>query len=142
MSPPAVWGPRLWAFLHAFASRVGKGTTPAVQADETREAAWIADHVDTVIPCKECRDHWKAYRKEFPGTATTDWMVKAHNSVNRKMGKAEWTPGETVVKHAPVKELWVAYVASIQESIAQGHLKGDHVATFATHIGLWRSFAS
>lgn len=140
MSPPAVWGPHLWAFLHAFAARVGKGTTPAVQADEKREGLWLADHLDMVIPCKECRAHWKAYRKAFPGSATAEWMVEAHNVVNRKLGKAEWTAEPPLAGN--VKELWAAYLTSIRDSLAQGHLKGDHVATFATHIGLWRSFVA
>ena len=138
MPLPAVWGPALWRFLHAFAARVGKG--PAVtRADENREAIWLLEHLVTVIPCADCRRHWRLVQRRSPSLPTAEWMFAAHNAVNRRLGKAEATaiPEVTITP----KEAWGKYVEVIKDSIARGNLEGIRVAEFAHHVGLWNSFS-
>lgn len=140
MPQPAVWGPVLWRFLHSFAARVGKG--PAVtRVDENREALWLLEHLDTVIPCADCRKHWRRIllQRVPPGLPTAEWMFAAHNSVNRRLGKPELTtiPDVTVKP----REAWVNYVNVVKDSMARGTLEGIRVSEFAHHVGLWNSFS-
>ena len=138
MPLPSVWGPALWGFLHAFAARVGKGPA-ATHADETREALWLIDHVESVSPCMDCRMHWRRVRLGAPGLPTDDWVFKAHNIVNRRLGKTEASEIPSVT--ASPREAWTTYVGLIKDSLAQGHLVGAHVSEFTYHVGLWNSFA-
>lgn len=140
MPQPAVWGPVLWRFLHAFAARVGKGPV-ATRTDETREALWILEHLVTVIPCADCRKHWRNSlpQRGAPSLPTAEWMFAAHNSVNRRLGKTELTviPDVTL---SP-REAWGKYVDIVKDSVARGHLEGIRVSEFSYHVKLWISFS-
>lgn len=138
MPPPAVWGPALWRFLHAFAAKVGKGPV-FTRIDEQREALWLVEHLDTVIPCAICRKHWRANRASAPGPPTAEWMFTVHNSVNRMLDKV--ILGEIPPVSASPRKEWTAYLAVVKESFAQGHLENVRVAEFTHHVGLWSSFA-
>lgn len=77
---------RLWAELHA---RPGQWTGADV------ERAWLERFVGRV-PCGDCRAHWKAYTTANPPDlsgpqAYYGWTVAAHNAVNRRLGKPEWS---------------------------------------------------
>jgi hypothetical protein len=134
---PALWGSTLWNFLHAFSDRVGRG--PAItRADETREALWLVDHLEAVIPCKYCREHWHTYRRSHPGLPTAEWMFTAHNAVNRTLGKPEL---EICPPAAAPREAWGAYTSILKESLTRGYLKGVLVSEFSHHVRLWSSFS-
>jgi hypothetical protein len=138
MPEPSVWGPLLWRFLHAFADRVGKGAT-ITRADESREALWLIEHLDTVIPCSFCRSHWRQYRRSIPGRPTADWMFAAHNSINQRVGKTVLSviPPVTITP----REAWGKYVDAVKDSLARGDLEGNRVSEFTHHVGLWVSFS-
>lgn len=138
MPQPSVWGPALWVFLHTFAARVGKGST-ITRVDETREALWLIDHLEAVIPCADCRKHWRHVRLGAPGLPTDEWVFKAHNVVNRRLGKLEMS--EMPIVTGSPREAWGKYIELVKDSLAQGHLIGAHVSEFTHHVGLWNSFA-
>lgn len=91
------WGPALWRFLHA--SSFAYPELP----DEPRQRQMLAflRGVGDVLPCKTCRDHYREYvdGKLTPAdvssrAALVSWLVELHNSVNRRVGKREWTVAE------------------------------------------------
>lgn len=56
---------------------------------------WTAEKMErftSLVPCGDCREHWKALLKENPPPYGDDeavfvWSVDAHNRVSRKLGK-------------------------------------------------------
>lgn len=84
-------GSKLWAEIHRRALAYVPGPTSA-----DRELAWLRRGVMRRLPCGECRREWRAILRETPpdlsgAAGYFAWTVEAHNRVNRKLGKAEWT---------------------------------------------------
>lgn len=95
----AVNGPRMWAELHARARQY------AGDADAERD--WLVKFTKR-IGCGHCQQDWEALQIATPpdlscADAYYAWTIAAHNSVNRKLGKPEWTP--PTARTPP--ELWV-----------------------------------
>ena len=96
---PKIWGPHVWATMHAFALYVDR------TQDLDRLIAFRAFLNDLValLPCTTCRQDYSAYlaKHEMPGLSRAfEWTVDLHNYVNRKTGrpaysleaaKAQWT---------------------------------------------------
>jgi hypothetical protein len=48
------------------------------------------------VPCGDCRSSWRKWVEANPPDFSSqdaffEWTVRAHNSVNRKLGRGEWT---------------------------------------------------
>ena len=57
-----------------------------------------------LLPCAICREHYKTYLANNPLTPFLDsrkdllkWTIDNHNSVNKMLGKPEWTEEEVIV---------------------------------------------
>ena len=80
------WGPILWKILHE---------RPFVEKMVLEEELdWLKEFTNW-IPCGECSVHWKQFvRNNQPDLSSVkayfDWTVKAHNDVNKKLGKPIW----------------------------------------------------
>lgn len=79
---PEVWGPKTWQRLHS----------QALVLDSPEDRKHLIRNL--VIPCGECKTHWKEVLKEYPpilsGISTFfAWSVNVHNAVNRKLEKKE-----------------------------------------------------
>lgn len=95
--PPEVWGPRLWALLHALAHY------------EPRHVARVLRVLTSLIPCRACGDDLRRWLLSHPGPFAEDaaapttrnksdaeeeaarvaqaYVVALHNHVNKKLGK-------------------------------------------------------
>ena len=86
IADPLKWGPILWKILHE---------RPFVEKMVLEEELdWLKEFTNW-IPCGECSVHWKQFvRNNQPDLSSVkayfDWTVKAHNDVNKKLGKPIW----------------------------------------------------
>lgn len=60
------WGPILWRLLHGLADKYGKIVSPLFKQEEN--IAWINLIGETlkILPCKECKTHYKTYLDSHP----------------------------------------------------------------------------
>lgn len=99
---PGVFGPIFWDGLYMMAWCVPKDPNKDIQAafcDHARSLQFL-------LPCAECRYHYKRYLSRFPPEphATHQltlirWVIGVHNSVNRRLGRPILTE-EDVIRHA------------------------------------------
>lgn len=92
------WGPPLWRTLHTLAEKLGRQTTPMIEADETRYWIQLLKSVGGVMPCALCRNHYEAWRKSHPleeyqplrrvalRDAARKWLWSLHETVNKDRG--------------------------------------------------------
>jgi hypothetical protein len=150
MPLPSVWGPYLWAVLHRIGYRAGKA--PDIMArDEKRELDWLFAHLETIVPCVECRQHIEEYRKVHGIPVPADcgrWMWEFHEDVNRRLGKTSvpysgdlGSPGHALQTNKSLRRLWREYCESIFESVQMGNLPGKNLTEFGRHLFLWQGFA-
>jgi Erv1/Alr family protein len=83
--PDATWGPKLWAALH---------TRPRLWTDATAERVWLTSFSARIRGGCSCRAEWVKIVTDDPPDlscpeAYFEWGVRAHNAVNRKLGKPE-----------------------------------------------------
>jgi|UniRef100_A0A6C0DN64 hypothetical protein len=142
MPSPEVWGPVLWTILHSIAYTQEKQKTLLLQ-DAHYQYVWMIEHLETCIPCEECRQHTIEYRKKHPyrGVSPIRWIWEFHNAVNERLGKEsvsfESMEHRTV---SSIRDAWKNYTKTIQESLSTGRLRGDLLKEFTRHFKLWASF--
>lgn len=78
----------LWRELHAY----------EIPKDGPLFLEWLSNWANRV-PCGECRVFWRSWLSDnLPPLSSQKefftWTVSAHNAVNRKLGKREWTVEE------------------------------------------------
>ena len=154
MPPPSVWGPLLWTVLHELGPLSGR--IPSLTRDSERECIWLLNHLEYVIPCKECIDHLVQFRRKnpIPKSYTTigEWVCRLHNSVNEKLGKeiVVWSPSaladaeaqeEVDVVPSTKTGAWGLYLDSIKDSIMLGLVAGDRLREFIRHMHLWMQYS-
>lgn len=93
---PIVWGPVAWNFLHVVSVNF-----PKKAGGKHRKACRrMLNGLPYMLPCGDCGRHlldfFEANSKEMKTAcksrkALTAFMVSAHNNVNKKLGKPEWT---------------------------------------------------
>jgi hypothetical protein len=147
MAKPAVWGPHLWSVLEVIGwkSSVSTNVSPIIHGDMQRELRWLLLHLETIIPCAECRAHIESYRKEHPLPSSakeySQWIWNLHDDVNIRLGKdpsPPWNPGIGSKTH--VWTAWKNYRTSIKDSIVTGKHNGAFLIEFNRHLMLWESF--
>jgi len=87
-----IWGPGAWEFMHTIAFAY-----PSVPTDtEKRHAKQFFQSLPSLLPCNECRKHFKKMiTVDNPLTDETvsdqehlsKWLVGCHNLVNQRKGK-------------------------------------------------------
>ncbi len=92
--PPEIWGPMFWSTLHITSLAYPDDPTYA----EKRAAKEFFNALAHLLPCPVCRDHFREILQGMPidswldnRTLLTEWVFKAHNAVNKKLGKTEIT---------------------------------------------------
>ena len=81
------WGPLLWAVLHGLAEKAGK-SNPLFLHEELYGWLIILKELQYIIPCPDCREHYKEYYLANPLTKTNIidnirvWLFNLHNKVN------------------------------------------------------------
>lgn len=93
------WGPLLWSFLHALAERAGMQTDLFQQTDERLRWSTFLQSVSSILPCPNCREHYKEWialhpltsLKTIPYAELRDWIRRwifdLHTNVNERIGK-------------------------------------------------------
>jgi len=144
MPVPSVWGPKLWTVLHAVGARAGKNSK-ALRIDEAREIKWLLEHLETIVPCPECRQHIVNHRKSVGlPTNTYDtgtWLWDFHNAVNRRLGKEELALNVESGLSSGVIDSWVAYQTVLKDSMFRGTVRGEALKDWNRHLRMWLGFS-
>ena len=97
--PPQVWGPFLWNTIHIVA--LGYPSEPTYTHKKAMKEFFEA--LQVIIPCPNCRRHFAKHLETFPITPHLDnrrdlfkWTVVLHNSVNKALGKPEYSEKDTI----------------------------------------------
>jgi hypothetical protein len=98
--PPTVWGPFFWHTIHIVALGYPKSPTYI----DKKCAKEFYESLAFLIPCSICREHYKKHLENNPLTPYLDsrgdllkWTIDIHNSVNKMLGKPEWTQEEVII---------------------------------------------
>ncbi len=145
MPVPSVWGPILWPILHWMSVRAGLGLCLAkCRADEKRELAWLFTHLESIVPCVECKKHIEDYRKVNPLPAALAetkgyelWVWTFHEAVNRRLGKAAGPNLEEArEKWRNLKGLheYGRYMKLLDESVLKGSVQGQALREWQRHL--------
>ena len=89
-----IWGSDMWHTMNFVALGYPKGAT---NKDKTNYKNFY-ENIVNVIPCQECSVHLNENLKNTPinnylnsREKLFEWTVLLHNSVNKHLGKPEWT---------------------------------------------------
>ena len=144
MPVPSIWGPKLWAVLHAIGARAGKNSK-ALRIDEAREIKWLLEHLETIVPCPECRQHIQKYRGTagLPGETynTGEWLWKFHNAVNGRLEKTEIPFDTALGASTNILQAWADYQTVLKESMFRGTVQGKALADWNRHLRMWMGFS-
>ena len=137
MPKPSVWGPALWNLLHGIGYRAGKGPEKT-RIDEKREISWLLNNLETIIPCQECRTHYRNYKKTVSLEKYDEWIWQLHESVNQKLGKDGVPFSVDIGEPISVRQSWKIYKNILREYVLAN---GSVMNEYGRHIGLWAGFA-
>lgn len=91
---PSVWGSHLWYILHIISFEYPEKPT---EYDKRIYHDFYTSLKD-VIPCVECRKHYRDHITKYPLTPHLDtrdtlikWVIQVHNFVNVSLGKPTYT---------------------------------------------------
>ena len=146
MPVPGIWGPRLWQVLHRIGYYSKSPVTDVLRKDASREFDWLIQHLETIVPCPECRQHIESYRKTNPIGSSSEgvgkWIWEFHEAVNERLGKLKGPEYSDTLGSGKenLRSLWREYTKSIFESVQMGHLPGKNISEFTRHLLLWQGF--
>lgn len=92
------WGTFVWTILHSLAEKAGKVVSPLFEADERRAWVGLLQATGLMLPCDNCRAHYKEWLQAHPVTSIqsipynqlkgwiTLWLWTFHNAVNARLG--------------------------------------------------------
>lgn len=93
------WGPFAWRILHSLAERVTRIVFPLYENDERRAWIELLKSTGNMLPCEECRSHYKEWLLAHPVTSIQTmpysqlrewirtWIWTLHEDVNTRLGK-------------------------------------------------------
>lgn len=86
------WGPIVWSILHSLAEKYGKLISPLYGLEETVYWTNLIKNTEHILPCKECRKHYKEYLSNNPIQLKKENFVRLfffnlHNDVNKRNSK-------------------------------------------------------
>jgi hypothetical protein len=93
------WGPFVWSILHALAEKSGKVVFQLYEADERRAWVQILQLTGAMLPCSDCREHYKSWLSGHTVTSIQSipyselkvwvrtWIWELHQNVNSRLGK-------------------------------------------------------
>lgn len=91
---PDHWGPYLWGAIHI----VCIGAPSELSEEEKQQYKSFINSLPDVLPCASCGNHFQAVLDDDPVERSLSgrdslfaWSVRAHNAVNRRLGKPEWS---------------------------------------------------
>ena len=91
---PSIWGPHLWFIMHLISFEY------PIQPTEYDKRIYhdFYTSLKDVIPCEDCRKHYRDHITKYPLTPHLDsrdnlvkWVIQVHNFVNTSIGKPTYT---------------------------------------------------
>lgn len=148
------WGPIYWAVLHTFAELTGRKTT--IHADNEESYLWdgILRELGDVLPCFECRNHYKEYYSanmpffinslhyEEKRNALREWLYRLHSRTPRFAECPVPTLEEMAEKYSLAEVNLPEEIRKMYEifnaGISQGIINGMKMYSFKSKIELMR----
>ena len=95
------WGPATWISMHHFVAGYSNHPTPQDEENMNQYLYGIANN----LPCEDCQYHFKNLLQQYPpdlssSCALTNWLYEAHNMVNARLGKPQFTIKQFQQKYA------------------------------------------
>lgn len=121
---------------------------PPMRVDAKREIDWLLAHLETIVPCAECRLHIEEYRRAGLPAKLEDvarWIWTFHEAVNIRLKKpTESVPFSdnlgVIERGESLKNLWLNYTTEIYQAVQMGQLPGIGIKAFKQHLFLWKGF--
>ena len=155
--PPEIWGPMFWATLHIVSLAYPDQPSYA----EKRAAKDFYNALPYVLPCPLCRDHFAEILQAIPvetwldnRKSLTEWTWMAHNHVNKRLGKREFTMAEFLESYNKMAERGLPIPpANPTAEISDAAVKSAYIRGAAHTVGtvlvigaigglLWASYKS
>ncbi len=149
-----IWGPIYWTVLHTLAELTGRKTV--IHSDNEESYLWdyILRELGEVLPCSECRRHYKEYYSanmpmfingfhyEEKRTKLREWLYNLHGSTPRLADCPVPTLEEMPEKYSLIEvnlneELRKMYDV-FNAGVAQGIINGMKMFAFKTKMELMR----
>ena len=97
---PEVWGPHAWILLHTVTFNYPEN--PCLQDKDNIKQFF--KYFSYQIPCNKCKNHFIKYMNRYPLTYKLlsskddliDWLIDAHNKVNKRNNKKIYTREEVI----------------------------------------------
>lgn len=91
---PRIYGPWIWNFM-------------ALAAVRFYRPFWrdLIANIGGMIDCPDCSQEWRDIVSDMShadvenGQQATEWVLRTHNRVNRKLGKPQWTMAQFVAEY-------------------------------------------
>eukprot|EP00933_Yihiella_yeosuensis_P054982 TRINITY_DN53600_c0_g1_i1.p1 TRINITY_DN53600_c0_g1~~TRINITY_DN53600_c0_g1_i1.p1 ORF type:complete len:213 (-),score=50.65 TRINITY_DN53600_c0_g1_i1:108-746(-) len=101
--PPKNWGPPTWFFLHSMTLAL----PDKVDKDKQKSIKNLLEALPLTLPCPTCGRNFAKWMKENPVTddilssreKMVDWMIAAHNDVNKRNKKKIYTKAEVLAEY-------------------------------------------
>jgi hypothetical protein len=98
MADPKEWGSYVWKIIHIVSEQLGKNTNLFMQKDEMLYYKAFQRKVYYMLPCKICREHYKAYLKNIKDVEYSNFKedsktfyLNLHNELNMKNSTKQFT---------------------------------------------------
>lgn len=105
---PTIWGPHLWFIMHIISFEYPDNPT---EYDKRIYHDFYTSLKD-VIPCKDCRKHYRDFITKYPLTPHLDtrdtlikWVIQVHNFVNISIGKPTFTVPQVMELYSKLKPI-------------------------------------
>lgn len=119
---PTVWGPHVWAALHL----ICLGAPERLTANNAADYRKFLEGFAGVLPCGSCREHFAKVLAQAPidnaltgRDALFSWSVRAHNAVNARLGKPEFSVEQARERWSNVKSMGTGVGDSDSDSDSQ-----------------------
>ena len=91
---PTIWGPHLWFYMHTLSFNY-----PVYPNDNDKKDYYnFFLNLTKILPCIKCKTHFKDFFDKNPiepylinRDKLIEWVMNAHNNVNKLNNKTEWT---------------------------------------------------
>jgi hypothetical protein len=112
------WGPFAWSILHGLAERTTRIVFALYENDERRAWIELLKATGNMLPCSECRDHYKAWLQAHPVSSIQTmpysqlrewirtWIWTLHEDVNTRLGKPSFPYTDVTAKYSSVGISW------------------------------------
>jgi len=118
-----------------------------MRVDAKREVDWMLGHLETIVPCAECRLHIEEYRRVvgLPSKLedVAEWIWAFHEEVNMRLSKpsVDFCDNLGIIERGEtLKNLWLNYTTEIFQAVQMGQLPGIGIKVFKQHLFLWKGF--